>query len=104
MLVFACYPYSSCVFETHVIKNVRIYHWIHAEEDIKKESGEFDLESVFMIDLSKRGLISVGALPLCTQLCVLDLSRNNLTTLSALAVCTKLEWLDVSANQIAVLG
>ena len=77
---------------------------IHAEDVIKKESGQFDVESVFVINLSNRGLDSVGALPLCTQLCILDLSRNKLSTLSTLSVCTRLEWLDASSNQIAVLG
>ncbi|XP_064390748.1 leucine-rich repeat-containing protein 61-like [Halichondria panicea] len=74
-----------------------------SEIEVKKKSGEFDLESIYTLDLSHQALTGLGSLPHCTQLCVLNLSHNQLSTVAPLDTLTQLEQLDISSNQIKAL-
>lgn len=68
-------------------------------------TGEFDLESIFYLDLADRGLTDhrLGALPLCSSLCILHLQLNSLTSTAPLQTLTQLEELDLSVNRISSL-
>lgn len=93
-----------------------------SEELLKQISGEFCLDSIFILDVSCRGkkkelssrfffynfqfsgLNSLGSVPQCLNLCILDLSSNHLSSVGELAVLVALEQLDLSDNNISQLG
>lgn len=92
------------------------------EEELKRRTGEFDLEAIAFLDLSDQGLFTVtilpfvksllaflglselGAVPLCTSLRMLNLSCNQLVDVRPLVSLVTLEELDLSANNISNLG
>lgn len=43
---------------------------------LKTFTQKFDLNTIFLLDLSKKGIGNVGSLPECTNLLMLDLSHN----------------------------
>lgn len=73
------------------------------EEELKRISREFCLESIFILDLSCRGICALGPVCKCLNVCVLDLSSNNLSSVGDLVVLTALEHLDLSNNCISQL-
>ncbi len=72
---------------------------------MKRLTGDFDIASILYLDLSDRGLTSqnLGALTLCSSLCVLHLPLNALTSTAPLQTLTQLQELDLSANRISSL-
>ena len=46
---------------------------------IKTAAQKFDFKTIFLLDLSKRNINSIGAVQDCANLIQLDISRNNLT-------------------------
>ena len=67
---------------------------------LKTMTQKFDLQTIFLLDLSKMGIGSVGSLPECTNLMMLDLSRNNLLVITGLESLTNLKHINLSYNKI----
>lgn len=68
---------------------------------LKRTSGEFDLESIFTLNLSDMGIEDLGCIGLCTTLESLNLSRNNCSQLLPLSGLSCLTHLDLSSNRIS---
>ena len=71
---------------------------------LKKESQEFDLETVFILKLNGRSINDLGCIGQCTNLVHLDLSHNNLRSVMALRTLTQLQNLDLSVNKLTALS
>ena len=71
---------------------------------LKKESLEFDLETIFIMKLSGRSISELGCIGMCTSLVSLDLSHNNLQSVMALRSLSQLETLDISVNKLTALS
>jgi len=56
-----------------------------------------------MLDLSSRGVASLGSLPECTNLLMLDLSHNQIMVISGLENFENLKGIDLSYNRITQL-
>lgn len=61
------------------------------------------MDSIFSLDISCRGIFSLGSIPKCLNLCILDLSSNHVSSVGELAVLTSLEHLDLSHNSVSQL-
>ncbi|XP_069760644.1 leucine-rich repeat-containing protein 61 isoform X4 [Narcine bancroftii] len=70
---------------------------------LKLISGEFDLESILFLKLTKMGICSLGCIDDCVNLERLDLSRNDISNLKPLASLRLLTVLNLSANRISNL-
>ena len=71
---------------------------------LKTVSQKFDLETVFLINLSDKGIMGgVGSLGECTNLMHLDLSKNRVTMLSGIEGCINLRVLDLSFNKLTTI-
>jgi len=71
---------------------------------LKKESQEFDLETIFILKLDGRAISDLGCIGMCTSLIHLNLSYNKLRSVMALRTLTQLQTLDVSVNQLSALS
>lgn len=71
------------------------------EEYLKAVTGKFDLETVFFLELSKKNINRLSAIPNCTSLVLLNLSKNNLSSVSGLSNLKQLNYLDLSFNKIS---
>ena len=72
-------------------------------EFLKQESCNFDLECVFTLDLSEKGITDLSALKDCISLEILNLSFNDISDLSVLTNLPKLQFLNLSNNLIRSL-
>jgi len=70
---------------------------------LKLRTGEFSVESIRVLDLSREKIYDLGALGLCTSLEILNLSFNDVTRLCGLSTLANLTHLDLAANRIADL-
>jgi len=70
---------------------------------LKLRTGEFTVESIRVLDLSREKIHDVGALGLCISLEILNLSFNDVTRLCGLSTLVNLSHLDLAANRIADL-
>ncbi|KAL8602311.1 hypothetical protein ACOMHN_022824 [Nucella lapillus] len=70
---------------------------------LKIASGEFDLESIHTLVLTKSDICDLGCLGECLGLERLNLSYNDVTRLHKLAGLTMLQSLNLSANRILSL-
>ncbi|XP_051898317.1 leucine-rich repeat-containing protein 61 [Pristis pectinata] len=70
---------------------------------LKSITGEFDLESILSLKLTKMGICSLGCIGDCVNLERLDLSRNDISNLKPLASLKLLTVLNLSANRISNL-
>ena len=75
-------------------------------QQLKQESHNFDLECVYVLDLSRKGIRDLGDLKECVNLELLNLSNNEINDLMSLssAKMLKLQYLDLSFNQIKYLS
>ncbi len=75
-------------------------------EFLKHESHNFDLECVYVLDLSRRGVRDLGDLRECANLELLNLSFNEINDLSSLsnAKMPKLQHLNLAFNQLKHLS
>nr|CCA16863.1 AlNc14C26G2604 [Albugo laibachii Nc14] len=69
----------------------------------KKQSGQYDLECILFLDLSKLNLCSVMGLDSCRNLTVLDLSNNLLSSLEDLFSFPYLQSLNLARNQLTTI-
>ena len=67
---------------------------------LKTYAQKFDLESIFLFDLSRKGIPNVGSLPECTNLIILDLSHNSLMLISGLESLVNLKQINLSYNKL----
>ncbi|KAA0146304.1 hypothetical protein FNF27_05487 [Cafeteria roenbergensis] len=72
-----------------------------SEDDVKRISGQYDLESVRRLNLRDMGLADVSVLAGCTGMVALDLRGNKLRSLAPLRGMTSLRALDVSDNGLS---
>ena len=71
---------------------------------LKTVSQKFDLETIFLINLSDKGIMGgVGSLGECTNLMHLDISKNRLTMLTGIEGCINLRVLDLSFNKLTTI-
>ncbi|KAK3733806.1 hypothetical protein QZH41_009460, partial [Actinostola sp. cb2023] len=70
---------------------------------LKLKSGEFDLESIYNLDLNDMGIQDLSIIGRCTGIVYLNLSNNRIKNLRPLGDLKLLETLDVSCNNISSL-
>ncbi|XP_059802001.1 leucine-rich repeat-containing protein 61 isoform X1 [Hypanus sabinus] len=70
-------------------------------ELLKSITGEFDLESILFLKLTKIDICNLGCIGDCVNLERLDLSRNDISNLKPLASLKLLTVLNLSANRIS---
>ena len=66
---------------------------------LKKETQEFDLETIFILNLSGKQIQNVGSIGECTNLVHLNLSYNNLTSVMALHTLAQLQRLNLFGSE-----
>lgn len=71
---------------------------------LKQESCNFDLECVFVLDLTNKGIRDLGNIKDCLNLEILNLSLNEISDLTSLRGLNKLQFLNLSFNHIKNLG
>jgi len=72
---------------------------------IKKEAGEYDVEVVQRLRVTRQALVGLGeSLKACALLVDLALPHNRLTRLEGLGSCLRLASLDLSYNRISRVG
>jgi Leucine-rich repeat (LRR) protein len=71
---------------------------------LKQESCNFDLETVFILDLSRKDLKYLDGIKECSNIEILNLSNNEINDLTGLKGLNKLQYLNLSFNQIKYLG
>eukprot|EP00347_Sterkiella_histriomuscorum_P012651 403367751 len=67
---------------------------------IKTFAQKFDLNTIFLLDLSKKQINAIGSIPECTNLLMLDLSYNNLSGISGIEALVNLKHLNLSFNKL----
>jgi Leucine-rich repeat (LRR) protein len=67
---------------------------------VKTAAQKFDFKTIFLLDIQRKGVTSIGAIPECINLVTLDLSRNNLSNISGLEKCIQLKVLNLSYNKL----
>lgn len=72
-------------------------------ELLKSTTGEFELESILFLKLTKMNICNLGCIGDCVNLERLDLSRNDISNLKPLASLKLLTVLNLSANRISNL-
>ncbi|CAF0783366.1 unnamed protein product [Brachionus calyciflorus] len=72
-------------------------------EYLKQEAHNFDLECVFVLDLSKKGIVEVEEIRNCVNLEILNLSDNGISDLTNLKELSKLHQINLSNNNIISL-
>lgn len=70
---------------------------------LKTKSGEFDLDSIFHLNLRQQDIDDLGVIGSCSCLQRLDISRNDLTDLKPLTPLKQLMFLNIAANRISTL-
>ncbi|XP_041465001.1 leucine-rich repeat-containing protein 61-like isoform X1 [Lytechinus variegatus] len=70
---------------------------------LKAQSGEFEVDSIFSLNLRQQDIDDLGAIGSCSCLQRLDISRNDLTSLKTLTPLKQLVYLNVAANRISSL-
>eukprot|EP00057_Strongylocentrotus_purpuratus_P001216 XP_001196680.2 PREDICTED: leucine-rich repeat-containing protein 61 [Strongylocentrotus purpuratus] len=70
---------------------------------LKIQSGEFEMDSIFSLNLRHQDIDDLGPIGSCSCLQRLDISRNDLTSLKALSPLKQLVFLNVAANRISSL-
>ena len=63
---------------------------------LKLRTGEFTVESIRVLDLSREKIHDVGALGLCISLEILNLSFNDVTRLCGLSTLVNLSPIQIS--------
>lgn len=67
---------------------------------LKTFTQKFDLCTIFLLDLSKKGFGAIGSIPECLNLLMLDLSGNSIQVLTGIETLTNLKHLNISYNKI----
>lgn len=67
---------------------------------IKTVTQKFDLMTVFLLDLSKKGIQGIGSLPECGNLLMLDLSGNSISVLTGIEALLNLKYINLSFNKL----
>ena len=70
-------------------------------DEIRVQTGEFDLELIHVVDLSSRKLVAISLLQRCSSLILLDLSCNLISDLQPLSGLQSLEILILNSNSIS---
>ena len=70
---------------------------------LKTVSKKFDLETIFLLQVTGQGVSNIGSIPQCTNLLMLDLSNNKLLMLNGIGACVNLTHLNISYNKISLL-
>lgn len=73
---------------------------VPTSEYIKAIAGKFDLDTVFLLDLPEKSIVSLSAIVNCKFLVFLNLSRNKISVVSGLENLIDLKYLDISYNKI----
>ena len=73
------------------------------EENVKKVTGQFELESVFTLTMNRMGLRLIENLGGCPNLTSVDLSHNRIERIEGLDALKQLKRLDLRDNEISVL-
>jgi hypothetical protein len=75
-------------------------------EFLKQEAHNFDLECVYVLDVSRRGVRDLGELRSCLNLELANLSFNEINDLSSLSLAKmpKLQYLNLAFNQLTHLS
>jgi len=74
------------------------------ERYLKKETQEFDLETIFILNLKSKSINDLGCIGSCVNLIHLNLSNNNLRSVMSLRTLLLLERLDISLNKLSALS
>ena len=72
-----------------------------SDDYLKSVTGNFDLETIFDIELEEKSITSLGSLPKCISLVYLDLSQNKLSEITQISSLIELKFLDLSFNSIS---
>jgi Leucine-rich repeat (LRR) protein len=67
---------------------------------LKTFAQKFDLMTMFLLDLSKKGIGNIGSLPECQNLLMVDLSNNQLMVISGLEALINLKHINLSYNKL----
>lgn len=67
---------------------------------VKTQAQKFDFKTIFLLDLNKRNIASVGAVAECVNLQTLDLSRNQIQNITGLDRCVQLKILNLAYNKL----
>lgn len=70
---------------------------------LREKSGDFDVESIIILDLNGFGIKELGYIEECNNLEFLNLSNNKINNLIPLACLVQLTYLNLSNNLIASL-
>ena len=75
-----------------------------SKEYILFSCGEFEVETVFHLDLSKRQLPRMSGLQICKNLERVNLSRNGIIRIESVDSLPNLRVLDLSHNKLSKVG
>ncbi|RNA13689.1 Leucine-rich repeat-containing 61 [Brachionus plicatilis] len=70
---------------------------------LKRETRNFDLECVFVLDLSNKDIDELDQISSCTNVEIINLSKNNLSDLAGLKNLANLQYANLSNNKITSL-
>lgn len=74
------------------------------KEYLLLSAGEFDIETIFHLELDNRDVQRMMGLQICTNIVRVDLSRNQIIRIEALENLSKLQFLDLSHNKLSKLA
>ena len=78
-------------------------HCVINEASIKAATGQFDLESVYKLQMPHMGIRKIEGLSLLPNLTELDLSSNHISKIEGLEKLEQLKKLTLANNEIAKL-
>lgn len=67
---------------------------------LKTHTQKFDLLTIFLLDLSKKGLSAIGSVNECTNLLMLDLSNNQIMVVTGIETLVNLKHLNLAYNKL----
>jgi len=70
---------------------------------LKTVSQKFDLMTIFLLDLSRRGIAQLGSIVDCQNLQVLDLSHNNLLIITGIDALKDIKVLSLAYNKLTIV-
>jgi Leucine-rich repeat (LRR) protein len=70
---------------------------------LKTHTQKFDLLTIFLLDLSKKGISALGSIVECTNLLMLDVSYNGIQVINGIETLVNLKCLNISYNKLTQL-
>jgi len=67
---------------------------------LKTHTQKFDLMTIFLLDLSKRQIGTLGSIVECTNLLMLDVSSNGIMVITGIESLVNLRCLNISNNKL----